>query len=106
MERSYGFSSNYFQNIYISPYRVSLRIILKTPVFDANTTEPVLWTLLLTKSEAKTPDFDANTEPVLRILLLTKNEAKTPDFEANTKPVLRILFLTKSEAKTPDFDAN
>ena len=40
-------------------------------------------TLLLTKSEAKTPEFYANTEPVLRTLLLTKSEAKTPEFDTS-----------------------
>ena len=60
----------------------------------------------MTKSEAKTPEFDANTEPVIGTLLLTKSEAETLEFDANTEPVIRILILTKSEAKTPDFDAN
>jgi hypothetical protein len=53
----------------------------------------------LTKSEAKTPEFDANSEPVIRTLLLTKSEAKTPEFDTNTEPVLRTLTLTKSEAR-------
>ena len=39
----------------------------------------------------------ANTEPVLRTFLLTKSEAKTPEFDTNTEPVLRTLFLTKSD---------
>ena len=69
MERSYGYLSN---------------------------TEPVLNTLLLTKGEAKTPDFDATTEAVLGSLLLTKSEAKTPEFDANTEPVLRTLLMTKN----------
>ena len=48
--------------------------------------------LLLTKSEVKTPEFDANTEPVLRTILLTKSEPKTPEFVENTEPVLGTLF--------------
>ena len=79
MERSCGFPSNHFQNK------------AKTPEFDKNT-EPVLGTLLLTKSEPITPEFDANTEPVLRTLISTKSEAKIPEFEANTEPVVRIYF--------------
>ena len=66
MERSYGFPSNYLTQI--------LSLYLRT--------------LLLDKSEAKTPEFDANTEPVLKTLLLTKSEAKTPEFDANAEPVL------------------
>ena len=46
----------------------------------------------LTKSEVKTPEFDANTDHVLRTFLLTKSEAKTPEFDAKTEPVLRIYF--------------
>ena len=43
---------------------------------------------------------------IFRNWLSETSEAKTPEFDANTEPVLRTLFLTKSEAKTPEFDAN
>ena len=51
MEQSYG----YFQDKYllIGPE------VRQNPEFGANT-EPVPETLLLTKSDAKTPEFDAN----------------------------------------------
>ena len=55
--------------------------------------------MILTISEAKIPEFDANTNPVLRTFLLTKNEAKTPEFDANTEPVLRIYFWQKVRQK-------
>ena len=79
MERSYEFPSNYFKNKYLL---IGHLWELYYKGLDANTL-PVLRTLFLTKSEAKTPEFDANTEPVLRTLLLTKSEAKTPEFDAN-----------------------
>ena len=46
----------------------------------------------MTRSEAKPPEFDANTDPVLRTFFLTKSEAKTPEFDVNTECVLRIYF--------------
>jgi hypothetical protein len=71
----------------------------KTPEIHANT-EPVLGTLLLTKSEAK------NTRNSRKYWAYTKNfnfdkkwGKKTPEIHANTEPVLRTLTLTKSEAR-------
>ena len=53
----------------------------------------------MTKSEAKTSEFDANTEPVLRTLLLTRSEAKTPEFDANPWFSYDLVLRFKSDAK-------